>query len=92
MMKDIKQFINESNYDSINEQNEVDVSDAARTAVNNFTDKSVENFIDSLIFGVEDALKSFKPKKEYNYVTPELINKYKDEWKDFIEYLKKYKN
>lgn len=91
-MKTINNYINKSNYDSINEQKEVNGSDAVRTAVNNFTDKSVENFIDSLIFGAEDALKSFKPKKEYDYVTPELINKYKDEWKDFIEYLKKYKN
>ena len=91
-MKSINNYINESDYDSINEQNKVDASDAARTAINNFTDKSVENFINSLIFGAEDALKSFKPKKEYDYATPEVINKYKDEWKYFIDYLKKYKN
>lgn len=82
-MKDIKNFICE--------QNEADAADAARNAINKFTDKPVEKFIDSLIWGIEDSLKSFKPKKEYDYVTPELIDQYKKSWEDFAEYLKKYK-
>lgn len=82
-MKTITDFI-------INEQNDCDASDAARTAINKFTNKPVESFINSLIWGIEDGLKSFKPKKEYDHVTPELIDQYKKAWVDFAEYLKKY--
>lgn len=83
-MKDIKNYL-------INEQNEADLNDATRAEINKFRSKPIEGFIGTILWAIEDELKSFKPKKQYDYATPEMIEKYKDEWQKFAEYLGKYK-
>ena len=75
----------------VSENKTADGADAARTAINDFNNDSVKGFIESLVWGIEDGLKSFKPKKEYSHITPELIDDYKKQWTDFAKYLKEFK-
>lgn len=82
-MKDLKEIL-------ISEHETANASDAARTAVYDFKNDPIKSFIESLVWGIEDGLKTFKPKKEYSHVTPELIDEYKKQWKEFAEYLKEF--
>jgi len=71
----------------LNEGKEPNLSDAVRKSIHDYAADPIKNFIKTMEFVVPDSLDTLDPTD----TTPELVDAYKKEWTEFLNYIKKYK-